>query len=69
MSSVNSKIRRADPIKQLIDDNRKLRRAGCKLALAAIRVVNEYDGCHRLALAVSEWTATIANEGGRGKTK
>ena len=51
----------------LIEDNRAMREAGCELAEAAIRVVREYDGCHRLMLAVSKWTTVVANEGGRQK--
>lgn len=52
----------------LVEENRQLRKAGCKLAEAALRVAREYDGIHRLMLAVSEWADAIANEGGRGKT-
>src|SRR5690606_9512549 len=51
----------------LIEDNRAMREAGCELAEAAIRVVQEYDGCHRLMMAVSKWATAIANEGGRKK--
>ena len=51
----------------LAAENRELRIAGCKLAEAALRVAREYDGVHRLMLAVSEWAAAVANEGGRGK--
>ena len=50
----------------LAAENRELRIAGCKLAEAALRVAREYDGVHRLMLAVSEWSAAVANEGGRG---
>lgn len=53
----------------LAEDNRKLRRAGCKLAVAALHVAYEYDGVHRLLLAVSEWTKALADEGGRGDSK
>jgi len=52
----------------LIEENKQLRIAGCKMAEAALRVVREYDGLHRLMLAVSEWSKAIADEGGRGKT-
>ena len=52
---------------ELVAENRKLRSAGCKLAEAAIRVAQEYDGVHRLMLTVSEWAKTVADEGGRGK--
>lgn len=49
----------------LAADNQRMRRAGCKLAEAAIRVIDTYDGVHRLALAVSEWCNAVAAEGGR----
>jgi hypothetical protein len=52
---------------QLSKDNAELRRAGCELAEAALHVAREYDGIHRLMLAVSEWTKVVANEGGRNK--
>ena len=51
----------------LAAENRELRIAGCKLAEAALRVARDYDGVHRLLLAVSEWSLAVANEGGRGK--
>jgi hypothetical protein len=51
----------------LIEDNKRMRKAGCKLAEAAMRVCREYDGIHRLSLAISEWSKAIADEGGRGK--
>jgi molybdenum-dependent DNA-binding transcriptional regulator ModE len=51
----------------LIEDNRRMRAAGTALAEAALRVVREYDGVHRLALAVAAWSTAVANEGGRGK--
>lgn len=54
-------------IQMVIDDNRAMRKAGNDLAIAAQYVIKEYDGLHRLALAVAEWNKTIANEGGRGK--
>ena len=50
----------------LATENRGLRIAGCKLAEAALRVAREYDGVHRLMLAVSEWAKAVADEGGRG---
>lgn len=52
----------------LIRDNAAMRRAGCELAEAALNVIREYDGTHRLALAAAAWMQTIANEGGRGET-
>lgn len=51
----------------LAKENGELRRAGCKLAEAALHVAREYDGVHRLMLAVSEWAKVLADEGGRGK--
>jgi len=51
--------------KQLMIDNKRMRKAGNNLAEAAIRVIRDYDGVHRLAVAVSEWTMVIANEGKR----
>ena len=51
----------------LAAENAELRRAGCKLAEAALQVAREYDGVHRLMLAVSEWAKAVADEGGRGK--
>ncbi len=50
----------------LVKENQALRKAGCKMAEAAIHVAREYDGVHRLMLAVSEWTKALADEGGRG---
>ena len=51
----------------LTEENKQLRKAGCKLAEAALYVAREHDGVHRLMLAVSEWAMAVANEGGRGK--
>lgn len=51
----------------LLKENAALRRAGCKLSEAALRVIRESDGIHRLALAVAEWAQAIADEGERGK--
>ena len=56
-------------IKMLIDDNNRLRNAGCKLAEAALVVATEYDGVHRLMLATSEWAKAVADEGGRSNNK
>ena len=53
--------------KMLITDNARLRSAGSKLAQAALRVISEFDGCHRLALAVAEFTRVLADEGGRSE--
>ena len=49
----------------LIADNKAMRTSGLKLAQAALRVIDECDGLHRLSLAVADWSKTIANEGGR----
>ncbi len=51
--------------KTLVDDNKQLRDAGCELAEAALYTVREYDGLHRLCLAVSKWSQAVADEGGR----
>jgi len=40
----------------------RFRKAGNKLAEAANRVISEWDGHHRLCIAVSEWYEEIANE-------
>lgn len=50
---------------RIVDDNRKMRDAGCDLAEAAMRVVRTYDGVHRLANKIAEWASVIADEGGR----
>lgn len=52
-------------VAHLLADNRALRSAGCDLAAAAVRVVQTYDGVHRLALAVAAWMQALGNEGGR----
>jgi hypothetical protein len=51
----------------LVNENNALRRAGWDLAEAALYVAREHDGVHRLLLAVSQWTRTLADEGGRGQ--
>jgi hypothetical protein len=56
-----------DLVKMLIADNARMRAAGLKLSEAALHVIREYDGTHRLSLAVAEWATAIANEGGRGE--
>lgn len=52
-------------IDMLIRDNARMRPAGCKLAAAAMYVVAEYDGLHRLSLAVAAWAQAVADEGDR----
>lgn len=46
-------------------DNKRMKGAGNNLAIAAMRVIRDYDGLHRLSLAVAEWNKAVANEGGR----
>lgn len=50
-------------------DNSRMRRAGCSLAEAAQRVIRDYDGLHRLSLALVDWNLAIANEGDRPHPK
>jgi hypothetical protein len=49
-----------------VDDNKRLKDAGNKLAQAAAYTATNYDGCHRLLLAVGEWYRAQADEGNRG---
>jgi hypothetical protein len=56
----------ADQIRALSSDNSAMRKAGCNLAAAALYTIGEFDGLHRLSLAVAEWSKAIGNEGGRG---
>lgn len=58
-----------DPVPQLSADYQSLKDAGNAMAAASFRVATEYDGCHRLMLAVSDWARAVANEGGRGDAK
>lgn len=51
----------------LTRDLSRMRAAGCSLAAAAVHVIGEYDGLHRLSLAVAEWASVIAGEGGRAE--
>lgn len=51
----------------LINDNKRLREAGCELAEAAMRVAKTYGGVHRLMIASSKWAMAIADEGERGR--
>jgi hypothetical protein len=46
-------------------DIARYKSAGDALAIAAMRVVTDYDGLHRLRLAVAEWNNACANEGNR----
>ena len=52
-------------LERVMADNQRMRAAGNKLAAAAIHVATEYDGCHRLLQAASEWLVVVATEGGR----
>ena len=56
-------------IEMLSEDNSRLRAAGCRLGISAMSVIMNYDGCHRLALAVADWCKAIADEGGRSPGK
>ena len=53
-------------LKMLSEENVRLREAGAQMAIAALRVATEYDGVHRLLLAVSVWAKAMADENGRG---
>jgi len=53
------------PLEMLAKDNSSLREAGCDLAEAALRVIRDYDGIHRLAQAASQWMKALAEQGGR----
>ena len=55
-----------EQLKMLAEENARLRSAGSQLAIAALRVATEYDGVHRLMLAVSVWAKAMADEHGRG---
>lgn len=48
-------------------ENARLRQAGTDMARAALRVIVEYDGLHRLAMEVSEWCKVLGTEHGRGE--
>ena len=54
------------PDEMLSNELSKVIKAGNKLAEAAHYVQSEYDGIHRLRLALSEWYKTRADENGRG---
>jgi hypothetical protein len=56
-----------DFIELLNMENSKLKVAGYELVEAAIRVIKDYDGIHRLSLAVSNWFQVIANQSGRNE--
>ena len=54
-------------IEQLSKENSRLKKAGGFLAQRALYTITEFDGLHRLSLAVAKWATVIANEGERGK--
>lgn len=56
-------------IQTLIDENKKLRMAGSRLAIRALYTVSNYDGLHRLSNAIAQWNLTISNEFGRDKNE
>lgn len=49
----------------LARDNARLKKAGGQLAIAAARVIHEYDGLHRMGLALADWHQAVADEGDR----
>lgn len=49
----------------LITELNRLRAAGNELAEAAHRVSTDYDGIHRLRLALAGWYKALADEFGR----
>lgn len=57
----------ADLVRMLVADHARMRSAGTALAEAALRVIREYDGTHRLSLAVADWAKAVADEGGRAE--
>ena len=61
----NEMSEKVEKEKYFVAENTALKKAGHNLAQAALYVAKEYDGIHRLLLAVSEWAKTVANEGGR----
>ena len=52
-------------VEMISRDNKSLKKAGMNLAEAASYVIKEYDGIHRLSLAISEWYSSIGNQGDR----
>lgn len=61
---MNSEIQQK-MIEMLTRDNDKLLNAGNDLAEASSRVIRDYDGLHRLSIAVANWHLAIANQGDR----
>jgi hypothetical protein len=56
----------AAALNQLSNDNIVLKSVGAELCTAALRVATEYDGTHRLLLAVAKFIKAMADEHGRG---
>ena len=54
-----------DLAEMLQRDNVRMRKAGGELAQAALRVIHDYDGLHRLSLAVAAWANAVASESDR----
>jgi hypothetical protein len=46
----------------LVKELNRLRAAGNDLAEAAARISRDYDGVHRLRLAIAGWYTALANE-------
>jgi hypothetical protein len=74
LEALNRAHRTLDPPEKsleemLIEDNQRMRKAGNLLAEASLRVIREYDGLHRLSLAVAKWCEAVAIEGGRNKAE
>ncbi len=67
VTTVEENEAQAALVRMLLGDNNRMRHAGCALAEAAMHVIREYDGVHRLSLATAGWAEAIANEGGRGR--
>lgn len=65
--NISNKDINGEMIKMLERDNHKLRESGMNLARAAINVIDEYDGIHRLSRAVADWFIAISNQGDRGE--
>lgn len=55
----------SEMVGMLTRDARRYRDAGNNLAKAALHVIDNFDGVHRLALAVSQWAIAVASEGDR----
>ena len=65
LSRATAPLPEVGALEMTVRDNARMRKAGTALAEAALRVIREYDGTHRLALAVADWSKAIADEGDR----